>query len=236
MAKKPKSIEKIDTTTKIDPNSGDTYVKVSIYYSTGEVDCKTMGFKEYSMWLLGAKEEQVPFVHLDMESLPKYYYDGMISSEKDTFKVMLLVPAGKHQLVSENYDFAETIPYPALLFKLSVNKGVCVHKDCYAVIPEKDGKLKDDSRLYRYPYGNVSSDGGICMGNISVKLADISESDKFCEEFFLGIDEGHYYEPGEMVSKDWNLGKLYNEVLKKDSFPKTWLVPNGMTYKDVKFK
>ena len=139
-------------------------------------------------------------------------------------------------MVSTNCDFAEVIPFPALLFDLYFKKGHAYDQNVYAVVPNKDGSLSDDSLLYRYPYGNVSKSGDICMGNISVKCSDISEADKFCEEFFLGIDEGHYYTPGEMVSKNWTLGKLYNEVLKKKSFPNSWLVPNGRTYGDIKYQ
>ena len=231
---KVKAIKSVQSTLNVDQDSGEVTARVCIEFTDSTVDAKTMSFEDYCTLFLGAKKEALSFSRLSEPS--KYFYDGMVSQKEDSFKVQLLVPAGKHQMVSQHYDFADIIPYPALLFNLVFSEGRAIRKDCYAVVPDKNGRLTEDSVLYRYPYGNVSDAGSICMGSISVKCNSLTEADKFCEEFFLGIDEGHYYTPEVMISKNWNLGRLYNEVLKKEKFPTSWLVPNGRTYKDIMYK
>ena len=227
-----KAIVSLDTHIVVKDEQGDVFAKVTINYSNGETATKTLTFDDYCSWLLGAKKEATTYCHLPRRS--NYYLDGMTTNEEGTFKVILYVPAGKHQMVNNTYDFADIIPYPALLFKLSFVKGVCQLKECFAVVDEKES-INDSTILYRYPYGNVSSNGDICMGNIAVKCKALEEADFFPEEFFLGVDAGHYYQPKVMTSKNWNQGKLMAEASKKEVFPKNWLQKNGMTYKDIKF-
>lgn len=231
MAKK--SIDQVDSSIIV-KDDGATLVKIKIILSNGECETKTITFDDYCQWLLGAKEERRSYVHVN-EERPQYFFDGCLSNETGCFRVQLFVPKEKHQMVSKNFDFAESITYPALLFDLTFEKSKPTRKCVYA-LKVKDAKdIKPDTPLYRYPYGNVSSDGSICMGNIAVKC-EFSESSKFVEEFFLGIDEGHYYQPKVMISKAWNLGRLYNEALKKGDFLNSWLVSNGKTYKNIMYK
>jgi len=232
MARK-KVITEIDSKIYQLEENGDTYVRVSIVYSDKTMEIKTIRFEDYAKWLLGAQEEKVSFAR--MAEPPKYYIDGRVSQKANTFMVQLLVPAGKHQMVSPGFDFQDVIPFPTLLFDLVFSNGRASTKKVWAVIPEKDGTISPKTELYQYPFGNVSMSGDICMGNIAVKVDSITHADEFVEEFFLGETNSDYYQPKKYVSKDWNLGKLLNEVAKKDTFPKSWLVKTGKTYKNIMY-
>lgn len=209
-------------------NYGNSFFKITAELENHQVISKTVSFDDYKALLFGAQKETVSFYHFD---LPQYFYKGALSNQKSSFKVILFVPAARRQFVSTNLQIATQIPYPNLLFYLDVRRRSCKHKMCYALA---DTEPDSNSILYNYPYGNVSTNGDICMGNIAVKLEDISKSDQFVTSFLEGIDEGHYYTPGVMAKPFVSEGELIQKVVQLDEFPQEWLVKSKSYNKKVK--
>jgi len=206
-------------------------VNVDACFEGGRVISKAISFEDYEKLLFGSKKEKTTYFSLEQ---PKGFYSGYGSIQKGTFKVILYVPAGKHQFVSTKMQIAEQLFYPALLFKIEYVDGRCVKKDCFAL--KSESEPCEDTELYCYPYGNVSSDGNICMGNIEVKIDNISQAYKFVDAFFEGIDEGHYYSPGNTVKPKLKQEVLVRKVLNKKCFPNEWLMPANRKVKDILFK
>lgn len=183
---------------------------------------KTISFKDYQK-LLGNGVEEVKELYREINSLPKYFYKGGVTTKDDSFWVSFFVPKGMHQWACNATNEFLCIPYPNLFFVIEVKDGTVMQKMAYAVA---DDFPTEDSKLYYYPYGNVSSVGNICMGNCITKLDSISNSDAFVEAFFLGIDAGHYYKKGEWAKPDVPLRELVSLVEKKQEFPVEWLMPS----------
>lgn len=211
--------------------SGVPRVQTETELEGGRIIKKTISFEDYEKLLFNSQKEKVSFFSVEH---PRYFYQGYASDQRGTFEVILTVPAGNHMFVSERYNLATQLPYPALIFKLSFQNGSALHKECFALDTDTP---TDASVLYRYPYGNVSHTGSICMGNISVKCQSIKEADRFVEAFFAGVDEGHYYSVGENTIPVYTEDQLVKKVLKKGSFPTQWLYPatNHVKISDILF-
>lgn len=212
--------------------SGKPRVQTEAEFEGGRMIRKTISFEDYKKLLFNSEKEDITYFSVDH---PRYYYQGFASDQKGTFQVILTVPSGTHMFVSEKFKIATQLPYPALAFKLSFRKGTCEDRSCYALDTDTPN---NDSALYRYPYGNVSHSGSICMGNISINCASIKDADKFVDAFFDGIDEGHYYEPGENTIPVYKENQLVKKVLEKGSFPTQWLHPmtKPMKLSDILFR
>lgn len=207
-------------------------VQTETEFEGGRMIRKTISFEDYKNLLFGSENKEVTYFSVEH---PRYYYQGYASDQKGTFKVILTVPSGQHMFVSEKFKIAAQIPYPALAFKLSFGKGICKERNCYALDTDTP---TDDSVLYRYPYGNVSHVGSICMGNISIKCASIKDADKFVDAFFEGVDEGHYYSAGENTIPVYKEKQLVKKVMEIGSFPSQWLYPmtKPMKISDILFR
>lgn len=118
------------------------------------------------------------------------------------------------------------IPFPDLIFKIRVNRGSIVDKQCFAV---KEG----DKSLYQYPFGNVSNNGYICTGNI--KVEGLSEAvENFSEDFFLGKTNNDYYGDGKgRIKPACSQEKLLDKLEKLDAFPEKWLVKTKLKMNDI---
>lgn len=87
--------------------------------------------------------------------------------------------------------------------------------------------------MFRYPFGNVSSNGSICMGNILTKKLSFEKADEFMELFFSGVTNNDYYDKSNILP-GYSLSKMINMLEKKKEFPKRWLVETGQTYAALK--
>lgn len=216
-------MEKISTlqTNLVFDNLRQPYFKVTVGFADGQQLQKTLSFTDYKELIgIAVREEKEPY--FSIPDLPQYYYRGGITAKEDTFWVSFFLPKGVRQLGYSPTNEFFRITYPGLFFVISVNKGVVVQKHCYAVA---DGTITENSLLYKYPFGNVSQDGSICMGNCSTKIRDFKSSHEFVQSFLLGKDAGHYYSPGEMAKPKVPLRDLFHLVMEKKDFPEEWLMP-----------
>ncbi len=193
----------------------------------GEVITKSLSYDDYKLVVLESGKEKTAYV--PVRKLPEGYISGALSTDEKTWKGLFFVPGAKRQFVSDNFNMIAQIPYPSLVFAVSYSEGRPWMKEVYAVKAKSIDEIGEDTKLYRYPYGNVSREGSICMGNISVPDLKITEIGQFISAFFEGVDEGHYYTPGVMVKPKYSLGTLVSKAVQKDVFPENWLVGNGGT-------
>jgi hypothetical protein len=186
----------------------------------GEVIDKIMTIEDLgTLFKYGLREEKVAFYNIP--SVPTNFYRGGISRDSDTFWVSLTVPARRHQYICDLTGEIFNLPYPSLLFVLLVKKGRADgHVFCYT-----DNEVTEQTKLYHYPYGHVSSDGHICMGSCSANIPSIERSNDYVDSFFNGRDAGHYYTPGMMARPHVPLRELVGMVMEKGEFPSSWLLP-----------
>lgn len=154
--------------------------------------------------------------------LPKGYVDGLISADsKNTFSVVVAVPAEKRALSFGHKHWY--IPYPGLIFLFTVLHGELQKKSCFAYI---DKQVTESTKLYQYPFGNVSEMGSICMGSMTIQnLTDMCDVESIIDDFFFSETNNDYY------SKKNHTGMKQEELLKRlsklDTFPEEWLTPNS---------
>lgn len=198
--------------------TGHTVFQVRFVSTQGEVVQKTLTPEDYAS-LIGAslKETKRSFWRIKQDFLPEGFIDGCISDANNymiAFKVKGMVRPFAH--TSGVYQ----IPYPDLVFVLTMGRGRLMHKEVYAM---KEG---DSETLYQYPFGNVSQSGDICMGNIN--LAEIKENgpQMFADLFFLGKTNNDYYHEGSHISSKWSQEELLRRLDGKKKFPARLLIQN----------
>ena len=119
------------------------------------------------------------------------------------------------------------VPFPRLIFKVTVKGGTVTEKFCYAM-------KKGSNKLYHYPFGNVAKGGSICMGNISAK--DMKRVSDFTDAFFSGITNNDYYgsDGNGKVSVKFSQEQLLEKLSSGKSFPDSFLVEDmGRTIKGL---
>lgn len=162
--------------------------------------------------------------------LPNGYMDGFISADsRNTFSVIVQVPAEKRALSFGHKHWY--IPFPGLVFLFSVLNGNVQKKCCFAHIEQN---VTMDTLLYRYPFGNVSITGDICMGSIKTPtIANIYDVEGIIDDFFCSETNNDYY------STKNRTGMKQEELLKRlsqmEQFPEQWLEKNSdkSTVKDL---
>ena len=117
---------------------------------------------EETLRLLGKSSYENEVKYYDPGEKPYGYVKHFASDRADTFKIALLYPAKKRGVKYFNDTYF--VPYPNVLYIYEVRKGYVQTKRCFAV---KDKEIKPDTKLYRFPFGNVTGDtGSMCYGNI----------------------------------------------------------------------
>jgi len=160
--------------------------------------------------------------------LPEGFYDGCISSDDaSTFDVVLVLDGTKRPVTYGGRHWF--VPFPRLLFYISVICGAVHNKSCFALVDEE---IATDSGLYLYPFGNVDANGGICMGNIkTARLENIMDANEFIANFFLSETNDDYYK-NKTVS-GLSQAELLARLKDKETYPSEWLVPYKGTVADI---
>ena len=200
-------------------------------YNENVAERKTITFDNYVKFLLDHRAEQELF---RLPSLPKGYYAGSLSpSDASTFKCTVVIPAAVNAMsfMGQNY----IVPYPALLIKFCVTKGYQNSTVCYALDTDTP---TDNSKLYQYPFGNVSTEGKVCWGsNTLPNLPSLHDVDKLVRIFYNSDSNSDYWGVNHHVKewskKDRTLGKFLTYLSKKEIFPKKLLVPKELTVGNI---
>lgn len=164
---------------------------------------------------------------IDTGILPKgtLLYKKCVDSE--TFEVTgsaicIHVPAHRGIILYDprngGKQVVETIAHPSYIYFFKEENGQLVTKKCF-VVREKEPDL--GSRLYRYPFGNVSHDtGAICVGNVQMpsieKAIDYSEVIFNLDNAFRNDD---YYSNLERNSRNLSQEEWIGFLKTQEKFP-----------------
>jgi len=200
-------------TTDIHIEKGSSYADVTVHYEGGRVE-------SYSVKDVDVVEVFNVCYKPDasrLGQLPDGYVDALYV-DSENFKVCIEVPAGIRNITY--YGDVFFIPFPALLFRLTVSKGKIVSSK---VVAELNGYC------YCYPFGNVYTDGRICWGSTALpKITCLSDVNQVIQLFFGSETNNDLYSAGRNVpnKKQYvNQRGLFEFLEKKLKFPKRDLIP-----------
>lgn len=175
--------------------------------------------------LLMAMQKSVimPKVSIAVGKIPFGYYDAQVSEEQGKFcaDMVAVLPTGKQMMRYEDtfYD----VSVPSLVFRFEVVRQRITKTQVYVM---KDEKPTDKSRLYRYPFGNVSTDGWVCWGGN--KLPDIHDLKGLEEAMMLFIQSPcntDYYEGKQYCGHaGLSLRELFEKLKDENTYPDDYLV------------
>jgi hypothetical protein len=123
-----------------------------------------------------------------------------------------------------------TVPFPEVLLVFGVRNKRIVESSLYACIPPV-GRTYD--RLYRFPFGNVYENGGVCWGNVEhPEVGEPIVLDSVVSRFFTSVFSGHivhgtnmFHAPEGVV----NLRTLLEHLSGQEHFPDRILKPSDIT-------
>ncbi len=166
-------------------------------------------------------------MRIGRELVPEGYIDGYFAGP-DTYTCVWEVKGKRRQFVYDTRTGSDSsrhysIPFPDLIFAVSVSKGVRQSFYCFA-------RRKCDGRICNYPFGNVSNEGSVCMGSIATKSVTPSRIE---EDFFLGVTNNDYYRGIDRCGMEWTQPRLLQELKGKEKYPDNWLVESGMTLETI---
>lgn len=148
---------------------------------------------------------------------------GQISEEQGKFcaDMVAVLPAGKQMMRYENtlYD----VSIPSLVFRFEVVREKIVQTDVYAM---KDETPKDKSRLYRYPFGNVSMTGRVCWGgNRLPDILDLKGLEEAMMLFIQSLCNSDYFKGKEYCGHaELSLRELFEKLKDEEAYPDDYLV------------
>ena len=164
--------------------------------------------------------------------------EGLIYGMKeDTFmQGIFFVPAAKRYM---NVAGEETLmPYPSLLFTFLVKAGYMRESMCYAMMENEIDKIRPDSKLYAFPFGNVNTESHrICWGNNTLgTLFEYEDLRRVIATFFYSESNMDYVTAGISFNMKYKTYKTFLGTIKKEEeFPQDALVAcrNDLTFYDV---
>ena len=207
--------------TSVIDKTGHPFVKVISTDDNNKSTIRTLTITQFISILGGSTVEEREYVRLKDDFFPKTA-KATYFSDYSNYSCVWEVPA-KNRLLILNTALGEKhfhVPFPKLVFRIVVRNGIVTSKECFAM---KNGTDK----LYHYPFGNVSSYGSICMGNIAA--GEMSKVSDFSDAFFSGITNNDYYgsDGNGKVSVQFTQEQLLEKLSKQKSFPDSFLVEDG---------
>ena len=157
----------------------------------------------------------------ELPRLPEEILKARVSNmDESTFNAVVEYPAGKRAFsyMGEHMLLA----FPAIISFIKVEKGVRTDTHVFCIKQEDIGKEKPI--LYYYPFGNVSSDGSCCYGNISVSgVKDVCAAPSVLDQFLLGETNNDLWGSKFTNSGAKTQGELIEKLRKMEDFPEEWL-------------
>lgn len=201
---------------------GSSDVKVTFRESDGSETERVLSISQF----LEIFEKEKSSEYYGVSPLFEHYepankMQGLICGKKydECVKGILFVPAGMRPMNYAGEKFI--VPYPSLIFFLISNGGVLKESLCFVVKEATMEKLRMDSRLYVFPFGNVHPDTArICWGTNKFKpIKDYENLREVVEIFFSSESNSDYVNP----KKNFKGCKSYNDFLMKlkgkETFP-----------------
>lgn len=165
----------------------------------------------------------MPKVNIAVGKIPFGYYDAQISEEQGKFcaDMVAVLPAGKQMMRYEDTFYDVSIP--SLVFQFEVVREKIANTNVYAI---KDETPKDRSRLYRYPFGNVSAQGRVCWGgNLLPDIHDLKGLEEAMMLFIQSPCNSDYYRGEEYCGHaGLSLRALFEKLKDEETYPDGYLV------------
>ena len=201
---------------------GNCLMKVR-YQEGEEVSEKVLTLDKY-LALLGDATFMKAKERMHLGRMPVGYYDANVSTDDPaTFDFVLTFPEQKRAMKYGGKHWV--VPYPALAFSFHVKDGVVNDAYCHCLVT---GTPENDSVLYRYPFGNVNTDGRICFGNIRLpKMNTIMDITQAVNLFFLGETNNDYFSEKNAVA--YSQAEMLEKAKKLEHFPVEWLTGESLT-------
>ena len=206
-------------------------VRLTRYGRDGEKRQKTISYLDFVTSLAnGVRKER-----FSLGLMP----EGTVWFDADpdgVTNVVIRVPAKKRTLLYGRFDTRlHTVPYPELLMKITVLKDKVSPSLCFA-LPSGAGEINEDMQLYRFPFGNVSGIGHICMGGNLIPRNGMTlraAVGTALDVFFNSPYTGDYYQSCSMISTGDSLKDALAKLEGMDSFPDSWLVRSEKRLGDI---
>ena len=214
-------------------------VKVSRTSESGMVESRTI---ELSQLLDFIKEERHEKPRGQDRQRVGTFPEGTYSiiQWEGGYRIAVFLPEAKrpmqYGLKGQESAFTGLIWYPSLVFLIDVDveKRRVNRMSAYAVKETAFSELSDGTRLYGYPFGNVSDSGSVCLGGNAIEgVSDYRETVEAALNVFFSAQTNDDY----FNSKGWEMPQLalIEKCAKGKSFPaaiKNRLKP-GRTLCDV---
>lgn len=134
---------------------------------------------------------------------------------------------------SETKEF-KNVAFPGLLMAITmrVKSNGQLEVANHKLFATPNPIIRDSDQLYRFPFGNVYSDGGICWGNInpSKNIRTLTQAAGLLDEFLYGRMNSDLYSSGR--SSGMSLEKLLESLQDKPEFTET-LTKTDLTFRDL---
>ena len=210
---------------------GKQVVRLTNFLDDGTQKTKTISYDDFAAGVAkGVRQEG-----FTLGLLP----EGTVwfSVNANSTKLAVRIKAKKRQLTyarrGEDALFVE-VPYPDLILVLNIKEKAVCPEECFA-LSAKTGQLREDTELYVFPFGNVSTNGHVCMGGNHLAftggLAEAVEAG--LQGFFYSPYNGDYYQPCSHISTGDSLGDALKKLSGMLTFPEEWLVPAKRNLKDI---
>ncbi len=165
----------------------------------------------------------IPRVNIAVGKIPFGYYDAQVSEEQGKFSadMVAVLPAGKQMMRYE--DTLYDVSVPSLVFRFEVVREKITTTDVYVM---RDEKPTDKSRLYRYPFGNVSMQGRVCWGrNTLPAIHDLKGLEEAMMLFIQSPCNTDYYKGEQYCGhKELSLRELFEKLKDEEAYPDDYLV------------
>jgi len=197
--------------TNVSDKLGHDFIRVVMKSDDGIESIRTLTVNQFCKILNQSVEEELSFSEIRKNFYPA---DTIWAKMADysNFDVIWREKPGKRCFVYQDKHYM--IPFPTLVFALSVRGGAVRGKQCYAQ------KEKGGDALFYYPFGNVSEGGSICMGNIN--MGNYERVEEFSEDFYLGITNNDYFGSYKLKPK-FSQEQALEKLSGLDKFPDRWL-------------
>ena len=193
--------------------AGHTLFVVRFTDTSGEVIQKTLSPEDYADLITGSLKEDRAYWRIRPDFIPEGFVDGCIS---DNSNYLIAFKVKGRQRPFDHKSGIYNIPFPDLVFFIRMGRGRILDKEVYA--------LKEGSDvLYQYPFGNVSTSGSICSGNIDLDEVRKEGPAMFAELFFLGKTNNDYFGTGSHITTGWSQEELLRRLDGKKKFPERLL-------------
>lgn len=175
-------------------------VRVELIDDSGIHTAKYVDAEHFLNALVSARVNEDKFCRIG--KLPQYYYDGAIRRDAEmaiSGKIQLVAPPAKTVVQFENTRYE--IPFPALLFFYTIQKGKVKSTEVYAL---KGRQWNEKSVLYNYPYGNVNIySHTVCWGtNVLPEVTELQKLDVICAMFYTSPCNNDLYTAGRSTVED----------------------------------